>query len=286
MYARLREQFSTAALILSALALVFALMGGAYAASQANSSKTKVVYKQGKRGPKGPKGDKGDPGSPGAAGLAGAPGTKGDPGIQGEKGAQGSQGSKGDPGKSVKVTPIPVGGPDCDELGGAEVEVKDEPSTATKVCNGAKGDQGIQGQKGDPWTPNNTLPPGAELRGLWAFNGTPGETEGGGPALVPISFEIPLASELREFNNQIHISGDSDFNTYCQGSAEEGTVKPGNGSQLCVFVVPTLLVGASLTAVEGLSFQGERWTNQMGAILQFNVTDPKAHGMGTWAVRG
>lgn len=285
MYARLREQFSTAALILSALALVFALVGGAYAASQASKSKTVVKRgpqgKRGKPGPPGPKGDAGAPGAPGAKGDIGPAGPKGDKGDKGDKGEQGIQGIAG---KSVKVVPIAAGGPDCKERGGAFVEEEDG-SPKAEVCNGEKGPKGDKGDKGEPWTVGNVLPPGAEERGVWSFNGTPGETEGGGDALVPISFGIPLSTGL--FGGEVHISTpsqtDADFSTFCEGVSTEGKVKV-NG-HMCLWVAT--LTGATVKTIEAIELAlGERSTDEMGAILRLAVTDPKAHGTGSWAIQG
>jgi hypothetical protein len=279
MYSRLREQFSTAALILSAVALVFALMGGAYAASQA-SKKTKVV--KGARGPRGLTGKEGAAGAKGDTGAAGANGAKGDPGSPGGPGEKGEQGLKGENGKSAKVTSIPVGVAACNELGGAEVKV--EPEAGQKVCNGKQGIQGIQGEEGDPWTAGGTLPSGAMERGVWAFNGTPGETEGGGDAFAPISFTIPLASGL--FESQVHIEGDTDFEDFCEGSPGEGKVKVGVlGPHMCLWT--SLIVGATIRRVEIIEIGlGERSTNEMGAVVRLIVTDPQARAIGSWAVRG
>lgn len=287
MYARLRAQFSTAALILSALALVFALIGGAYAASQAESKKTKVV--KGPRGPRGFAGKDGAPGAQGNPGAPGAPGAKGDvgpqgpPGEKGPKGDKGDKGDKGADGKSVKVTPVPTGEFACNNLGGAIVEKEGEPSSAKEVCNGEKGPKGDTGATGAPWPVGNVLPPAAEERGTWAFNGTPGETEGGSDALVPVSFGIPLSTGL--FSGEIHIQGDADFFTFCENGPSEGKVKVGKNGHMCIWV--STITGATLKRIEepelGL---GERSTGEAGGILRFSVTDSKARGAGTWAVRG
>ena len=88
---RLREPFGKAGLTVAVIALVFAMLGGAYAATKLNGTQKKEVEKiakkfqgsgpAGAQGPAGAKGDngaagaKGDTGSAGGAGTAGAPGT-------------------------------------------------------------------------------------------------------------------------------------------------------------------------------------------------------------------
>jgi hypothetical protein len=277
MYSRLREQFSTAALILSVLALVFALMGGAYAASQADSKKGKVV-----KGPRGPRGKEGPAGPKGDTGAPGAPGAKGDPGAPGAEGKQGIQGPPGPVGKSVKVTEVPVGQAECFGRGGAIVEVTGEPATAKEVCAGKDGLQGPPGPPGSPWTAGGVLPPGAIEKGVWAFNGTPGETEGGGPARVSVSFGIPLASGFFEGEERVHVEKEANFGTFCGPSAGEAKVL--SNEQLCIW--ETSLTGATLTRVLDPELASEGTAGEVGAVIEFNVTDPKASGAGTWAVRG
>jgi collagen triple helix repeat protein len=285
MYSRLREQFSTAALILSALALVFALMGGAYAASGGLTGKQKKEVKSiakqyaGKEGSQGPQGP------------AGKDGAKGDTGAPGEPGKEGKQGPEGKAGKSVNMTEIPVEEEGCNELGGVEIEVVETPASAQEVCNGK------EGKEGSPWTDGGTLPEGAMERGVWAFNGTPAEAEGGcGPpcdAYVPISFPIPLATSLHSDEvfvpiSQVHVEGESDFEDFCEGVASEGTVKenlPG-GPHLCVWK-SGFFIGATIRRVEVIEIGAqEASANEMGAIIRLIVTDPKARGTGSWAVRG
>jgi hypothetical protein len=96
---RLREPFGKAGLTVAVIALVFAMFGGAYAASNTGGKATASA--KAKKGPRGPKGPAGPAGATGPAGPAGPQGPKGDTGPQGEKGAQGDKGekgAKGDPG--------------------------------------------------------------------------------------------------------------------------------------------------------------------------------------------
>jgi Collagen triple helix repeat (20 copies) len=87
------------------MALVFALLGGAYAATGPNgggnaTASAKAKTKKGPpgpRGPKGPPGPQGPAGPKGDAGAAGSNGEKGPQGPQGEKGPQGLPGKEGNP---------------------------------------------------------------------------------------------------------------------------------------------------------------------------------------------
>lgn len=129
MFSRMREQLGTAGLIVSIVALVFAMVGGAYAAKGALTGKQKkevkkiakkFAGKQGKQGPAGPggpaglagpagpagaKGDKGDAGGPGPAGSAGATGEEGATGATGATGEEGATGATG----TFGPLPLPSG---------------------------------------------------------------------------------------------------------------------------------------------------------------------------------
>jgi hypothetical protein len=100
MLSPLRSRFGIPGVI-SVIALVFAMFGGAYAATNNGGGKATASAK-GKPGPRGPKGPKGDPGPAGPQGPAGAKGdtgAKGDKGDTGNTGAQGPQGVPGPPGE-------------------------------------------------------------------------------------------------------------------------------------------------------------------------------------------
>ncbi len=88
-YAALHDQFGTAGLVLSIVAIVLALGGGAYAASH---SATASKAKAGKPGPRGKTGPQGAPGATGPAGPAGPAGTNGTNGKDGTNGTNGTTG--------------------------------------------------------------------------------------------------------------------------------------------------------------------------------------------------
>jgi len=95
---RLRLTPST---MIASLALVFAMTGGAYAASKVLITSTKQISPkvlkslQGKAGAKGATGATGSAGPAGPAGLAGASGKDGGPGAEGKQGTQGVEGKPG-----------------------------------------------------------------------------------------------------------------------------------------------------------------------------------------------
>jgi len=94
----------TPATAIAALALVFAMTGGAYAASKVLITSTKQISPkvlkslQGKAGAKGATGATGAAGAAGPAGPAGPAGAPGKDGAPGTEGKQGPQGIEGKPG--------------------------------------------------------------------------------------------------------------------------------------------------------------------------------------------
>jgi hypothetical protein len=105
--------------VISVIALVFAMFGGAYAATNEGGKATSSA--KAKKGPRGPKGPAGPVGPAGPAGPAGAQGPagptgpqgpkgdKGDTGPKGEKGDKGEKGPKGDKGETGFTSTLPPG---------------------------------------------------------------------------------------------------------------------------------------------------------------------------------
>jgi len=154
----LRNRFGIPGVI-SVIALVFAMFGGAYAASNsgggeqlADASKRAKKKKKAKRGPRGPRGAKGAKGEAGPAGPAGPQG------VPGAKGADGAPGAKGDVG-----------------------------ATGAMGVTGAKGATGTDGTFS-----TEPLPSGETLTGVWV--GSAGSA--GVPVGPQISFPIALGGEL------------------------------------------------------------------------------------------
>jgi hypothetical protein len=167
---RLREPFGKAGLTVAVIALVFAMLGGAYAAT--NDGGKATASAKAKKGPRGPKGPKGDTGPAGPAGPAGA---KGDTGAKGDKGDTGNAGGAG---QSVTGAPIAAGGACGAGVSGVKYTLG---ATSTNVCNGKNGETGF----------TKTLPPGQTETGNWSLDGLFVE---GVQAATTISFPIPLAA--------------------------------------------------------------------------------------------
>ena len=179
MFSTLRERFGAPGVI-AVIALVFAMIGGAYAAGPGLNGKQKKEVKKIAKSyqGKGPKGAKGDTGPAGPTGPAGAAGAKGDTGATGSEGKAGKDGVDG---KSVVLgTALPAECVGSNPAGGTTVEIEGEPATKKKICNG---------KEGSPWTAGGTLPSGKTETGVWIV---PGEAE----TPVSISFTLPLATAL------------------------------------------------------------------------------------------
>jgi hypothetical protein len=141
------------------IALVFALFGGAYAASNSSNNGKATASAKAKKGPRGPKGATGPAGPAGAQGPAGPAGAKGDAGANGSNGAAGTTGATG------------AAGP--------------KGATGAAGAPGATGPTGFSGF-------TETLPAGKTETGTWSVAIVP-ETEKGFQVSVPISFPIPTA---------------------------------------------------------------------------------------------
>ncbi len=189
MFSTLRNRFGIPGVI-SVIALVFALVGGAFAANNLGGS-GKGATASAKKAAKGPRGPRGATGPAGAAGSAGPAGAKGDTGAPGAAGQAGAPGSAGKDGTSVtsasfEGTNEPVSEPCAIEpgVGAGGVEFK-SASPTTYACNG------VDGEDGDPWTAGGTLPPNATETGAWALD-QPAEGTGEFATSIAVSFNIPL----------------------------------------------------------------------------------------------
>ena len=166
---RIHQKLGTVGVIVAVVALIAALGGTALAASGGLSGKQKKeVEKIAKK----------------YAGKPGAPGVAGTNGKDGSAGAKGENGTNGSSGKSVTVTDIPSGEPECAEQGGALVE-QEGAISGTEVCNGTTGF-------------TEALPPKKTETGTWVANsfGLAVHNAASGVSVlgtVPISFPIPLA---------------------------------------------------------------------------------------------
>jgi hypothetical protein len=256
MFSMLRNRFGIPGVI-SVIALVFAMIGGAYAANNSGGGKATASAK-GKRGPKGPKGA---PGPAGAQGPAGANGKDGGQGPQGEPGTDGTS-----------VTNEAASGADCGGRGGAKFHVG--AGATTFACNGEKGTTGNQGPAGDPWTAGGTLPPGATETGSFVSFGT--ENQG---ALATVSFGIPLSAPIA----LAHMHLINDLNSIPSGCTG-GTISipkadPGN---ICIYNSP--LSAGQLIAL--LPFTGPNEATSTGAVGILGGVGLEQPIFGTYAVTG
>jgi Collagen triple helix repeat (20 copies) len=107
MFSSFRNHFGIPGVI-AVIALVFAMLGGAYAANDSGGGKATASAK-GPRGPKGPKGAKGATGAAGPQGLAGPAGANGKDGANGSDGSKGATGATGATGKGTTGPTGPTG---------------------------------------------------------------------------------------------------------------------------------------------------------------------------------
>ena len=238
--------------VISVIALVFAMIGGAYAASDDSGSQkasASAKAKKGPRGPRGPRGPVGPAGPQGPAGAAGAAGAKGAQGAQGERGATGPAGLNGSNG-----------------------------------TQGAAGPIGPAGPKGSPWTAGGTLPSGETETGTWAFViGPENPTVGLAFGKAPISFTIPVAESGEPGDAPSFIAhrlkpGEAGT-TECPGNDEEPKAEPGH---LCVYTVAELDVGTNVEVF--LPTQSTGGAIHPGAFVQTQEGEPGGVAGGSWAV--
>jgi Collagen triple helix repeat (20 copies) len=272
MFSPLRNRFGIPGVI-SVIALVFAMFGGAYAASNNSGGGKATASAKGKPGPPGPRGKTG---KTGPAGPAGPQGPAGANGAKGDTGAPGSNGTNGSNGASVTNTVVPTSSATCGHLGGAEFKVgSGAPTTA---CNGKEGEEGEEGPQGEPWTAGGTLPPGATETGSWAFD----VNEAGVEVLEPISFPIKLSALISEAHVHYGIEEPA-FHSICSGTILNPTAPPG---ELCVYQSPVEFLGADLKGVFPLGSEGDEGAARVGATLAFVTTAAPGYGIGSWAVTG
>ena len=142
MISRIHSKLGTAGFIVSIVALVAALGGGAYAAKQAglNSKQKSQVRTIAKEEAKKNPGTPGAPGAPGAAGAKGDTGAQGPEGKegpegpegpQGPKGATGSQGPEGSPWTAGGI--LPTGKTETGVWGGVINEKKEDVKIAEQA---------------------------------------------------------------------------------------------------------------------------------------------------------
>jgi Collagen triple helix repeat (20 copies) len=260
----IHQKLGTAGFIISIVALMAALGGGAYAASGGLTGKqTKEVEKiakkyAGKPGAPGAAGPSGAAGAKGDTGAAGAHGTNGINGENGGKGDPGAPGAKGNPGASPTVVQLaPQSPPECEGVGGTKIiGAAGEEAFA---CNGTGGSG-----EGYP----ATLPSGRTETGLWESQGENGLVFAGVATRTEISFPLPLAAAPTE-TVLIEPNSTAGQKAECPGEFEHPEAATATAGILCLY-----------TQVSTSLIQSGKFT--FGAALFF----PKADAVfGSWSVK-
>ncbi len=313
MFSPLRNRFGIPGVI-SVIALVFAMFGGAYAATDSSDDGKATASAKGKRGPKGPKGAKGAKGDTGPAGPAGPQGPAGAKGDAGSNGSNGTDGQDGEDGTSVtseEFTGTKEG--KCVGAGGSKFV---SASGNTFACNG---------KEGSPWTAGGFLPSKKSMTGTWAVgSGGLGQvnfeaetTAGVATQYVPISFPLPLeeAPELTvvwlSYGPQGEPFEASEVEEILEEGAEhgcpgfDGSVPLADPGHLCVYASKTNFLkpggtgipntirspsepdqiytgGAFIPTANGAGITAG--VNQVGTALKMNCEAQTCEGIGAWAV--
>ena len=255
--------------IISVIALVFAMIGGAYAANSSPGGATAS-----KAGPRGPRGKTGKAGPAGPVGPVGPAGSQGSAGAKGDTGAPGAPGKDG---TSVTNTTVPTSSATCSHLGGAEFKVG--AGTPTTACNGEEGPEGPEGPEGSPWTDSGTLPLLATETGTWGISGFTTETFHP-EVFAPISFTIPLVAALDA--SHVHYSTEASFGSTCTGTAANPTAPSGH---LCVYQAHE----HHTVFVEILRPDFLPGANTVGTMVDIQLigeVESQGEALGTWAVTG
>jgi hypothetical protein len=255
MFSKIRKRFTYTNVAMT-LALVFAMTGGAYAASKYVITSTKQISPKVLKSLKGAKGANGANGAAGAAGPAGAAGATGPGGPAGTNGT-GTEGKEGKEGKGKE---------------------------------GKQGIPGIPGANGEPWTAGGTLPSGKTEYGTWNDFGN---TENGKIVAASISFTLPVENAAKEPPQGEFVYA-TKTGAHCTGSVSEPTAPTGYLCVYDAFKeeegTPTYHVKLiSLLDPEEALF-GTHSVGKKGTLLQFETREignggvPFTVAWGTWAV--
>jgi hypothetical protein len=242
--------------VVATMALVFAMSGGALAASKFLITSTKQIK------PSVLSSLKGKAGAAGAQGPVGAAGPAGPAGGVGPQGPAGTQGTNGEPGLEGK--------------------------------EGKAGKNGTNGKEGSPWTDGGTLPVGSTETGVWSMAEIPSATTKG--TLKPmilraaISFPIPLAKSLEV--GSTHVFEGTTIPSGCSGKVEGAQIADlkADSGNLCIWLntflgLLTTKVEANQITVANPEVLGEG-AGTHGALLSVGSVEEGARAVGVWAVTG
>ncbi len=275
MLSPLRNRFGIPGVI-SVIALVFAMFGGAYAATNDGGGAKATASAKGKPGPRGKQGKQGKPGPAGPQGPAGAQGPAGPAGAKGDKGDNGGAGANG---KSAEAIAFiggkgPIGGVTC-TAGGLEVK---SASATTLVCNGKNGTNGVSGFTA-------TLPSEQTETGTYLLSSEEGNGVIFGAAATTLSFPIPLPEPL-ETADTIFVPQFGSVPADCQNTEHAGTASFENPEAtpgfLCVFEAAFNNTEHGETEIKKIA--GGYGADVVGATIGQTVTGAGAFSRGTWAV--
>ena len=252
----------TYANVAATLALVFAMSGGAYAASKYVITSTKQIKPSVLKTLKAP-------GKAGATGKNGTNGTNGSPGTNGTAGTNGTNGTAGTNGTSVTSKEQKTGAIGTCADGGSEFV---SASGKTYACNGTSGFTAV-------------LPAGETEKGTWSAETPEGSSQ---PGIASISFSIPLAAPLD--SGHVFYVPPSGSVPECPGSVAAPEAEEGD---LCVYTTFNSLkpdeAGVIHAPQGGISETlGETGAGESGAVLLFQPEGTPAEGgfaIGTWAVK-
>jgi hypothetical protein len=284
MLSALRKRFTYTNVAMT-LALVFAMTGGAYAASKFVITSTKQIKPSVLKQLQGKAGKAGANGANGAQGPQGPAGANGKDGVNGTNGKDGAPGANGE---SVTVAKASVG--ECKE-GGSKFS---NATGSGKACNGS------------PWTAGGTLPSGKSEKGTWAVvvGSKAGFAGVEGFGQISTSFNIPLSAALtttgcatqptQPTTCQAHLINKGGMELVpnipeagevkvvaqrapapCPGNTGAPSAEPGN---LCVYIQE------GETNITNMRPWEESLVSPGGAVMTFISPDEGAVVSGDWAV--
>ena len=256
MFSAIRRRM-TYANVVATLAMVFAMTGGAYAASKYLITSTKQIKPAVLASLKGAKGAAGASGAQGTAGPQGAAGAAGKEGPAGKDGKEGPAGKEGPRGKE------------------GQEGIEGSPWTATGTLPSGKTETGT-------WAVGEVTAGAKPLASA--------------PLRVPISFAIPLATGLtsnevhfiNKANKEVISPGnEATSHPLCPGTVAAPAAAPGN---LCVYTGFNFFEavesrnGAIVRPDSVGTGPPDGGTSVAGAVLQLTILEEEAAVSGTWAV--